>query len=133
MKAGEAIAKMIWLAGHSPIHREWSIDDVHRLFLPAIALGQYRIWESDDNPVGFMTWGFFNDEVEQGYLTGERKLQPDDWQSGETAYVVDFLGPFGGVREMVREGRDHLGKQYGKSVTFKGWRKQKGKSWSAST
>jgi len=37
MKAGEAIAKMIWLAGHSPIHREWSIDDVHRLFLPAIA------------------------------------------------------------------------------------------------
>jgi|TARA_R110002020_G_scaffold48164_1_gene137362 cytolysin-activating lysine-acyltransferase len=133
MKNIEAVGKITWLMGQSDQHCSWTVDDIHRLVLPPIALQQFRIWEVESQPVGFMTWGFFTDEVEQGYLTGERKIQPDDWQEGDQAYVVDFVAPNGGVREMVREGRDYLGNQYGPKVIFKGWRKQKGKSWSAST
>jgi len=57
MKNIEAVGKIVWLMGQSKAHRDHTIADIHRVILPPVALQQYRLWESDGFPVGFMTMG----------------------------------------------------------------------------
>ena len=133
MRNDEALARFIVLSGYSDIHRKFNIGDMHRLYLPPIALGQYRLWEADTKPLGFMPWAFFSKEVEEGYLSGERQITPNDWNSGHIPYVIDFVGPFGSVSKMVREARQHLRNEYGPKMFFRGWRKYRGKTCLVST
>ena len=133
MKNDAALARFIVLSGYSDIHENYSIKDMHRLYLPPIALGQYRIWEFGEKPLGFITWAFFSAEAEQAYLTVSRKLQAEDWNSGDIPYVIDFVGPFGSVMQMVKEARAHLRDQYGAKKLFKGWRRFRGKQCQVTT
>ncbi len=84
---------MTWLMGQSDQHCNWTIEDVHRLIIPPVALQQFRIWQVEHQPVGFVTWGLFNEETESGYLAGSRKIQPDDWNAGDRLWLVDFIAP----------------------------------------
>ena len=105
MKNDAALARFIVLSGYSDIHE----------------------------PLGFITWAFFSAEAEQAYLTGSRKLQAEDWNSGDIPYVIDFVGPFGSVMQMVKEARAHLRDQYGAKKLFKGWRRFRGKQCQVTT
>jgi len=127
MKNIEAVGMMTWLMGQSEQHCNWTVDDIHRLILPPVALQQFRIWQVEHQPVGFVTWGLFNEEIEQGYVKRTRKLQPDDWNAGDRLWVVDFIAPWGGVGQMVREGREHLRSVLGKGIECRGFRSRKGK------
>jgi hemolysin-activating ACP:hemolysin acyltransferase len=80
-----------------------------------------------------MSYALFNEETEAGYLDGTRFIQPDDWAAGDRLWLVDFIAPFGGVREIVREGRNHLRDIFGKGVIGNARRSQKGKTWFAVT
>ena len=91
MKNTEAVGKITWLMGHSDQHCDWTVDDLHRLIIPPVALQQFRIWQVDEHPVGLMTWALFNEETEAGYLDGSRKIQPDDWNAGDRLWLVDFI------------------------------------------
>ena len=66
MKNTEAVGKMTFLMGQSDNHCNWTVDDIHRLILPPVALQQFRIWEVESHPVGFVTWAMLNDEAQQG-------------------------------------------------------------------
>ena len=133
MKNTEAVGMMTWLMGQSDQHCNWTIEDVHRLIIPPVALQQFRIWQVEHQPVGFVTWGLFNEETEAGYLAGSRKIQPDDWNAGDRLWLVDFIALFGGVSQMVREGRQHLRSVLGKGVLGRANRKHRGKLWYAVT
>ena len=133
MKNTEAVGMMTWLMGQSDQHCNWTIEDVHRLIIPPVALQQFRIWQVEHQPVGFVTWGLFNEETEAGYLAGSRKIQPDDWNAGDRLWLVDFIAPFGGVSQMVRGGRQHLRSVLGKGVLGRANRELRGKLWSAVT
>lgn len=133
MKNTEAVGMMTWLMGQSEQHCNWTVDDIHRLILPPVALQQFRIWQVEHQPVGFVTWGLFNEETEAGYLSGSRKIQPDDWNAGDRLWLVDFIAPFGGVSQMVREGRQHLRSVLGKGVLGRANREHRGKLWFAVT
>ena len=100
---------------------------------PPVALQQFRIWQVEHQPVGFVTWGLFNEETEAGYLAGSRKIQPDDWNAGDRLWLVDFIAPFGGVSQLVRVGRQHLRSVLGKGVLGRANREHRGKLWSAVT
>jgi hemolysin-activating ACP:hemolysin acyltransferase len=56
MKNIEAVGKIVWLMGQSKVHQGHDIADIHRVILPPVALQQYRLWESDGFPVGFMSY-----------------------------------------------------------------------------
>ena len=133
MKNTEAVGKITWLMGQSDEYCNYTVDDIHRLILPPIALQQFRIWEAEGNPVGFVTWAMLNEEAQQGYWDGTRRLQPDDWQAGNNLWLIDFLAPYGGVRQMVREGRDHLRSIFGQGVLGRANRISRGKGWFAVT
>jgi len=133
MKNIEAVGKMTWLMGQSDEHENYTVADIHRLILPPVAAQQFRIWEVESHPVAFLTWAMLNEDAEQGYLDGTRKLQPDDWQAGKSLWLIDFIAPYGGVREIVREGRAHLRAIFGKGVIGRANRLHKGKLWCSVT
>jgi cytolysin-activating lysine-acyltransferase len=133
MKNIEAIGKIVWLMGQSKVHQAHDISDLHRVVLPPVALQQYRIWEADDYPVGYMSYALFNEEAETAFIHNLRFMEPEDWRSGEKLWLVDFIAPFGNVREIVREGRSHLRSLFGKGVLANARRLHKGKTWFAVT
>lgn len=131
MKNIEAVGKIVWLMGQSKAHQGHDIADLHRVILPPVALQQYRLWEADGFPVGFMTWALFNEETEAGYLDGTRFIQPDDWAAGDRLWLIDFIAPFGGVREILRDSRNHFLATFGKGVTAGTRRSSRNKIWYA--
>ena len=133
MKNTEAVGKMTFLMGQSDEYCSYTVDDIHRLILPPVALQQFRIWEVESHPVGFVTWAMLNEEAQQGYWDGTRLLQPDDWKAGENLWLIDFVAPYGGVRPMVREGRKHLRSILGEGVLGRANRISRGKGWFAVT
>ena len=105
MKNIEAIGKIVWLMGQSKAHQAHDVADLHRVVLPPVAFQQYRIWETEDYPVGYMSYALFNEEAEAAFISNSRFMEPEDWKSGDRLWLVDFIAPFGSVREIVREGR----------------------------
>ena len=133
MKNIEAIGKIVWLMGQSQAHQAHDVADLHRVVLPPVAFQQYRIWETEDYPVGYMSYALFNEEAEAAFISNSRFMEPEDWKSGDRLWLVDFIAPFGGVREIVREGRSHLREIFGTGVVGNARRLHKGKTWFAVT
>jgi cytolysin-activating lysine-acyltransferase len=44
-----------------------------------------------------------SEEVAARLAVGGARLRPSDWRSGEAAWVVDCIAPFGGADEMVAD------------------------------
>jgi cytolysin-activating lysine-acyltransferase len=90
------------------------ITDIDWLVTPPIMLNQFRLWQKDRNPVGFAFWAYLGEEAEERIVTkGIRRLMPTDWKSGDTLWLIDFISPFGGQDEMLKELREqvHAGKK----------------------
>lgn len=97
-----ACEQLLDLLMQSPVHRKWPLEGVVRCFFPPLMLNQYRGRIENGRLVWLVTWAFLTDESGDGYLTGSRLLQPDDWTAGKNLWFIDVIGP-GRGREMVRE------------------------------
>ncbi len=69
---------------------------------PAL-MQQFRLYYAKDRPLGVVLWGNVSDEVEKNLTDGTTKLRPQDWKSGDKAWVVEVIAPFGGADEMVKD------------------------------
>ena len=96
------------LIPESPIHRVWKPEDIARLFIPPLSLGQCFGFTDGGLPIGFFTWMRLTEEAEHGYLTRTRKLRPSDWAAGDRIWAGDAIAPFGAVGQMVRIVRREL-------------------------
>jgi cytolysin-activating lysine-acyltransferase len=109
-----AIGHAVWLMSRSPMHKHLMITDIEWLVTPPIMLSQFRLWQKDGNPIGYASWALLGEEAEERIVTrGIRRLMPTDWKSGENLWLIDFLSPFGGQEEMLKELREkvHPGKK----------------------
>jgi cytolysin-activating lysine-acyltransferase len=109
-----AIGHAVCLMSRSPMHKHLMITDIEWLVTPPIMLNQFRLWQKDGNPVGFAFWAYLGEEAEERIVTkGIRRLMPTDWKSGDTLWLIDFISPFGGQDEMLKELREqvHAGKK----------------------
>ena len=122
MKNTDAIGKIVWLMGQSKYHKHWSVQDIYRLIYPAVALQQFRLYENEKMPFGLITWAFLTEEVANNYVKRKRKLQPDDWKSGNQLWSIDVIIPFGKVLPVIREARQFLSDRYGKNIKIQGHR-----------
>ncbi len=68
-----------------------------------VLLQQFRIFYAKDRPLGVAFWGFVSEEVEKRLTAGTTRLRPQDWKSGDRAWVVEVIAPFGGAEEMVQD------------------------------
>ena len=54
-------------------------------------------------PIGVVLWGLVSDEVDARLTAGTTRLRPHDWKSGDKAWVVEVIAPFGGGDAMVAD------------------------------
>jgi len=112
----DVLGLMLW----SDIHRNWTVEDVGRLIMPPFNLGQFTFIQGDQ-VLAFASWAFLTPEAEEGFLSGERKLMPEDWNAGDRVWLIDAIAPFGHARKVCRQVRQTLRDQghNGHSIKFK--------------
>ena len=93
----------VWLMTLSGLHRNWRIQDIERLVLPPIRLGQCRLYRNRKRVFAFATWAWLTEEAEEGYISETRLLQPEDWRAGRRLWIIDLIAPFGGVTKIGRD------------------------------
>jgi len=101
------------LMDQSEFHRQYSVDDIERLIVPAIENNRCVVYYHKDmiKPVGMFTYMWLNQEAERGYLEGTRKLQAEDWATDHlngTLYVIDFIAPYNNGVTIARKCRRYL-------------------------
>jgi hemolysin-activating ACP:hemolysin acyltransferase len=107
-----SIGDMVVVLSRSPAHKHYSLADIEWMVMPPVSLGQFYIVEAMDKKRGFrapiaaVTWAFVSEEVdrrltEQGVGSPVR-LRPDEWKSGEIAWLIDAAGSGEGFNTALR-------------------------------
>lgn len=102
------IGNALWLMCQSAAHKHLFLSDIDWLLVPPVALHQFRLWRRDNLPVAFASWAFLGSEAEERIRHDIRNLREDDWRSGEQAWLIDIIAPFGGADEAVKELREKI-------------------------
>lgn len=94
-----------WLTIHSSSHRHLFISDLEWAILPPVMLKQFKLFKDQDNKtIAYASWAKISQDVEDRILkTGNTKLAPGDWNSGDIIHLIDVLTPFGGNRNIVTQ------------------------------
>lgn len=102
----------------SDVHKNYLIDDIGAMFLPAIHLNQFRLYKNKDNdPIGLVTWAFLSDELDKKYQKGGIKLKLEDWKGGSNIWIVDFIAPFGHAKQISKDLKNSIfASQKGKAM-----------------
>lgn len=99
-----ALGAVMLLANRSQSHKHLFITDMEWLVIPPVMLKQFAIFRTQKNePMAFISWASINEETEKRLLTGNVKLKPQEWKSGDKLYIIDMLSPFGANLEVLKQ------------------------------
>lgn len=104
----EILAHVSWLMTHSPLHKRWFIEDLYRLILPPIQLGQAVYHVENDKLVGFGSFALMSKDKAKSFLERKARMEPAHFQSGDTPVLVDAIAPFGHASKITRGIRNAL-------------------------
>lgn len=95
---------MFFLAALMPYYTGRTLAQVFYAFETPLRLGQYYIFrDANGFPRGFTTFAGMSVDAERRYTIDETPLKPEDWTSGDSFWLVDFVMPFGQVRQVVEK------------------------------
>ena len=98
-----AIGEIFFLVSHSELHMRQPVFLIERRFIHPLSIGQVRMFHGTNNvPIGCVSWAWLSDDVDRAMMDDPDALRPGDWQSGDHLWFIEFIAPFGRVREMVR-------------------------------
>ena len=118
------IEDVLQLMLKSDLHRDWYVSDLERLVLPAIeAKKMTEVYEDKltskteiyPRPTGLFSHAFLTKEAAEGYETGARFLQPEDWLTTPKdgmLYVIDFIAPYQNALKIGRFAQQELTGRY---------------------
>jgi cytolysin-activating lysine-acyltransferase len=95
----------------SPAHKHYALADIEWMILPPVLLGQSHVVEAMNKatgaraPIAVVTWAFVSGETDQRLsadLTHRIRLRPDEWKSGNIAWIVDLVGAPAGMRHALQ-------------------------------
>jgi cytolysin-activating lysine-acyltransferase len=105
-----SIGDIVVVLSRSPAHKHYSLADIEWIVSPAVATGQFYVAEMAHEergfrtPIAVATWAFVSEEVDrrlQSDLSYRIRLRPDEWRSGEIAWIVDLVGAPIGMRQTL--------------------------------
>ncbi|MEQ9330647.1 toxin-activating lysine-acyltransferase [Thalassobaculum sp.] len=106
------LGQIVTLLGQSPGHRHVFVSDLEWMVLPALLARQARIWrrqtEAGALPVIYASWALVDEAVEARLRQGQMRLKPNEWRSGDRAWLIDMVAPFGGTDAALTELADQL-------------------------
>ena len=104
----QMIGSITHLMMSSTLHRKYNISDIAERFVPALIHNQFRYYEINGSPIGFVNWAWLTDELEQKFMTGQYVLNLDEWQGGSNLWFPEFIAPFGHARLIVKDLRTNI-------------------------
>lgn len=121
------------LLAASESYGHWQFDKVVQTFLIPVAMNQALIFRRGNDVVGVITYAYVSDEALEDLVSGKRRINIDDWRSGENIFFPDIVAPFGSVREMMRQTQQHFIGLFGKGVKGHWYRPAKERSGNATS
>jgi cytolysin-activating lysine-acyltransferase len=55
-----------------------------------------QVFKTGEKPFAFVSWALLNEEAEKRLISGQPRLRPGDWRSGDRLWLIDVVAPFGG-------------------------------------
>ncbi len=92
---------LFYLASLTRYHRPRSLHDLFACFEPPLRLGQYKLFRSGGHPRAAITWAGLSPQAEYAFAVDHKALRPEDWNSGPSLWLVDFVAPFGHIDQIV--------------------------------
>lgn len=89
----EVLGEAVYLMTKPASHKFMFLADLEWLVIPPIMLRQFRLWRQGNAPLAFASWAFLSEDAENRLLSGVRRLQPQEWNSGDRAWLMDVLAP----------------------------------------
>ena len=122
------ISDICTLLAVSQTYSHWSFSKVwNTLIAPAMSERAFLHYDNG-HLVGIITFAKVSDEALAELKSGERVIQPQDWDSGNNIFFADIIAPFGGVRHMMRFVQKRFEDEYGKGVKGHWYRPNKERS-----
>ena len=114
------LEKVFYIMSQCATFKDMRLGRIQRLILPPMRLGQYRIYNDKEVPLGYAGWALLSDELSEGYKNNTYNIQAQDWDSGNNLWLINILCPRGGGSVALRR-LDKLRKEMGlsKKVNFK--------------
>lgn len=100
------VGPIMWLYMHTPTYKHLFMADIEWLVLPPLILNQFKLYLKDEAPVAYASWAFVSEDVEKRLATGQLRLGPGDWKSGDRLWLIDLVAPFGGAQEILKDLRE---------------------------
>lgn len=104
------LGHVTWLYSQLDTHKYFCMQDIEHRLIPPLSLEQCKLYvqsEAGGLPVAFVSWAMLNEETEKKYLNTQ-KLGPQDWRSGDKAWLIDFVTPWGGQDSIFMELKEDL-------------------------
>ena len=100
---------IMFLASLSPIHRKHTLAQSFYGFETPLRLKQYNIFrDAGGYPRGFATFAGLSTEAEMRYAVDQKPLRPEDWTSGPSFWIIDFVMPFGQAPQVIEKLKSDL-------------------------
>ena len=93
----------LWLFARDPQRKFTFLADMDWRLLPPLVLDQCRLYSKEDVPWAFFTWAFVSDAVDQRLRSTSPIIAPHEWRSGDKAWLIDVVTPFGGGEPLAIE------------------------------
>lgn len=97
------LGEVIWLLSYSKLHQDWPIGSIQQWVFPALLHNQFRIYRRSGKPRGFVSWAWMSKEIEEAYVLNTSSLRPEGWKSGERGWIIDFVAPVGGAKDIAHD------------------------------
>jgi hemolysin-activating ACP:hemolysin acyltransferase len=95
------LGEVAWIMLRIDERRGLYLWDFARLVMPAIGLRQFRLYYDRTVPIAYVSWAFLSAEAETRFLADATTLRPEDWASGDRAYIVDFVAQQGAIAKIA--------------------------------
>ena len=99
----QVLGDALWLMSQSAAHKHLFLADIDWLVMPPILTRQFRLFKVGNRPYAFVSWASLNDEVVARVTGGNPRLSPGEWKSGDQAWLIDVVAPFGGAEGVLKE------------------------------
>jgi cytolysin-activating lysine-acyltransferase len=104
----QMIGSITHLMLNSSLHQKYPISAIAERFVPSLIHNQFRYYEINGSPIGFVNWAWLTDEIEEKYKTAKYVLNLDEWRGGKNLWFPEFIAPFGHARFIVKDLRTNI-------------------------
>lgn len=97
----EVLGAITWLWYQSATHRQADIAEMMTYVLPVLKNGQFALFCIGSQPIGYISWAYFDEVAQTHYLQSDHRLcENNDWNCGDNIWIIQWFAPLGHSHQM---------------------------------